>query len=336
MTFEPPRPETINRLTSDTIYGLAMLAGMHLDVFTPFKDGPMTAEQVADSLNVRPDKLRPLLHALAAAGLLEIAGDQFANTPEAQRYLVDGNADSMLGMARQLADYWPELLGTAESIRTGVPQSKIDYSTASEEMLQATYDRLHPLTESLTRRLLETYDFSSFRRLADVGGGSGALAITMSEALPDLKATIIDLPSVIHFSQRYIERAGAGDRIDVLAADVVTGPLSGSFDLAMMRSFTQVLTTDQARQALKNIAQVLEPGGVIYISGDGILDDSLVSPITAIRFGLSAVNRWDEGQASTVKEHSEWLSDAGFEDFFCEALPDGASIITARKPSADS
>ena len=102
--------------------------------------------------------------------------------------------------------------------------------------------------------------------MADVGRGSGALAITVTEAFPNLQATVIELPSVIPFTQRYIERATVGDRVDVQAANVVTGPLSGSFDLAMLKSFTQVLTPDQARQTLKNIAQVIETSGTFRLS----------------------------------------------------------------------
>ena len=59
----------------------------------------------------------------------------------------------------------------------------------------------------------------------------------------------------------------------------------------------------------------------------------MISPATAIRFGLSALNRWDDAQATTESEHREWLSEAGFVDFTREALPDGESIITAKKPA---
>ena len=333
MASQPPHPETINRLTDDVTYAMAMLAGMQLDIFTPLKDGARTAEQIAASLDVQPNKLRPLLRALAAAGFVTIAGDRFSNAPEAQRYLVDGEPDSMLGGTRQLAYLWTELLGTAESIRTGVPQSMVDYATMSEQRLQAAYDRMYPQSEAAVLRLLEKHDFSAYRRLADVGGGHGAVAITMTVAYPNLKATVIDLSSVIPFTQRYIERAGVGDRVDVQAVDASSEPLSGSFDLAIMRSFIQVLTTDQAQQALKNIAQVIEPGGVIYVWGAGILDDSMVSPPAAVRYGLATLNRLDGTHGSTENEHREWLSDAGFVDFSREVLPNSESIITARKPA---
>lgn len=331
MTNDLPSPDTIKSLNEGAAYALAMLAGMQLDVWTPLKDGPRTAEQIADALDVRTFKIKPLLYALVAAGLLTLNGDTFANTPEAQRYLVDGGPDSMLGTVRQLAHISTELLGTAESIRTGVPQSRVDFSGGSDEQREQIYDRQYPQSVDKTSRLLKTHDFSSFHRMADVGGGSGAFAITMTKACPNLRATVVDFPSVIPFTRRYIERAGAGDRVDVQVANAVAGPISGSFDVAVLKDFIQVLTADEAPRAINTISKVIEPGGAIYIWGAGILDDSMVSPMAALRFGLSALNRWDEGQAFTDREHREWLTDAGFENITREVLPEGESVITARK-----
>jgi hypothetical protein len=44
------QPETINNLRFSVDAGLAMLAGMQLDLFTPLKDGPMTAEQPCQAI----------------------------------------------------------------------------------------------------------------------------------------------------------------------------------------------------------------------------------------------------------------------------------------------
>ncbi len=43
MTIETPRSETIDKLASAVYPSFAMLAGMQLDLFTPLKDGPMSA-----------------------------------------------------------------------------------------------------------------------------------------------------------------------------------------------------------------------------------------------------------------------------------------------------
>ena len=48
-----------------------MLAGMQLEVFTPLKDGPLTATQLADAIGVNAEKLSRLLYALVTAGFID-------------------------------------------------------------------------------------------------------------------------------------------------------------------------------------------------------------------------------------------------------------------------
>ncbi len=87
MTGLPPRPETITNLRDSADAAFAMLAGMQLGVFTPLKDGSMTAEELADTLGVKAEKLSPLLYALVAAELLTVEDERFANTAETDHYL---------------------------------------------------------------------------------------------------------------------------------------------------------------------------------------------------------------------------------------------------------
>jgi SAM-dependent methyltransferase len=308
-----------------------MLAGMQLNVFDPLDGDPLTDEQVANALNVRPDRLRPLLYPLVAAGLIVTEEERFSNSPEASKYLVSSKPDYMGFNHASMASWWTELLGTAESIRTGAPQHRVDYSNMPPEELEKIYSRFYPSAFKAGKELVRRYDFARFRSLADVGGGSGGLAIAVTEACPHIKVTILDLPSAIPITTRLIERANAAERVRIQAADVTTGPLSSSFDVMVLRDFIQVLTEDQARRALKNVGRVMTPGGTIIIWSSGVLSDSLLFPVNALRFGMSAVNRWDEGGAYTESQHRTWLADAGFEDFTWEVLDSGESIITAKK-----
>jgi 2-hydroxy-4-(methylsulfanyl)butanoate S-methyltransferase len=82
------KPETINKLRFAVDAGFAMLAGMQLDLFTPLKSGPMTAEQLAAAIGVNPARLRLLLYVLVAAGLLTEQDGVFSNTSETNQFLV--------------------------------------------------------------------------------------------------------------------------------------------------------------------------------------------------------------------------------------------------------
>ena len=53
-------------------------------------------------------------------------------------------------------------------------------------------------------------------------------------------------------AQKIVEEEGATERIKVVAADVLSGPLAGSYDVAVLRAFLQVLSPQDARLAIKH------------------------------------------------------------------------------------
>jgi hypothetical protein len=76
MSTQPrTNPTTIETLADAVYPSFAMLAGMELDLFTPLKDGPLTAEEIARAAGTDRAKTAPLLHALVAIGLLKSDGD---------------------------------------------------------------------------------------------------------------------------------------------------------------------------------------------------------------------------------------------------------------------
>src|SRR6266849_4164217 len=115
-TSPSPQPTTIQKLATAVYPSFAMLAGMQLDVFTPLKDGPLTAGQLADTLGVKAEKLSPLLYALVTADLLTVDSDRFANTPEAQQFLVKGKPTYLEGRHENFSENWATLLHTTETI----------------------------------------------------------------------------------------------------------------------------------------------------------------------------------------------------------------------------
>lgn len=325
------RPDTITRLQQSVDSALAMLAGMQLDVFTPMKAGPMTLEQVAGAIEVRPIKLRPLMYALAVAGLLNLEGDKFSNTPEADRFLVMGTPEYMGGIQGNLSFRWESTLKTAESIRTGIPQAKLDFSAGSEDELEKFLRGLHPQTMTSGRELADKRDLSSCRTLADIGGGSGGLAIAVTEKYPQIKATVVELPTVTPITQLILDEAGAEDRVDVVAADVLSGPLAGSYDVAVLRALIQVLSPEDAVKALKNVRGAMKTGGTIHIIGR-MLDNSRLTPASSVTFSILTINLFDNGQSYTEEEYASWLVEAGFEGFERVSLSAGFDMVTARRP----
>jgi hypothetical protein len=330
----PPeiKPTTIFRLAHGVYPSMAMLAGMQLDVFTPLKDGPLTATALADTLRVKAERLSPLLYALVDADLLMVEGDRFANTPEADFYLVRGRP-TYLGSNHELySDLWSAALSAGASIRAGAPQVRHDFSAMSDAELAAFYRGLHAGALATGRQLATTFHFERFRTLLDVGGGSGGLAIAACQSCPGLEATVAELPRVARITRATVAEAKLADRVEVQAINIVERAPEGQFDAAVLRSLIQVLGREEARAALRHAGAAVEPGGMLFIVGH-VLEDNRLAPTNAVRMNLAFLSVYDEGQAYTEQEHRGWLGAAGFSDVEINygAAPGGASIVTARK-----
>ena len=333
MSDSLPTPNTIESYDNALLPALALLAGRQLDLFTPLKDASLSAEAIAEVLGADVSKLELLLYALVAAGVLTVDTGLFSNTPEANHFLVRGEPN-YIGGGRDI-DLWAHLLGTvlktADSVRTGCPQACHDYKNMPAAELERFFRKLHPGALAAGRDLISRYDFSSCRSMLDVGGGSGGLAIAVTEAHPDMYATIVDLPTVIPFTQQFVNESSAKDRFHVLAADVTNDKLTGSYDLAVLKAFTQTLSPNEIRRALKNVSDVIEPGGTVCVLAH-ILDDSRLSPRETAVFNLVFLNIYEVGQAYTASEYHEWLEEASFGEVERTYLEGGTSLLVARKP----
>ena len=327
---EVDHPEVIPRLLQGVYPSFALLAGLELDLFTSLAEGPATTDELAGRLGVDATRLELLLNALVVAGLLERSADRFDNTAEAARFLARGSPDFVGDAHVALATMWRAALGTAESIRSGVPQAPIDFASMSSEELAAFYHGFQNEARLAGIELARREDFSRCRRLADVGGGAGGLALAVARAWPELRVTVIDLPRVVPITRAAIEPSDVADRVDAVGADVVAQPVPGSYDVAVLRALIQVLGPEEARQAIAHVAAALEPGGEILILGR-ILDDSRLAPVASVMSNLVFLNVFEAGRAYTEAEHRAWLEEAGLGDVRRESLPGGREMIRARK-----
>jgi hypothetical protein len=326
----PPGREVIDRHAFAIYLPMTMLAGMKLDVFTPLKDGPLSAEALAEAVGVESARLSQLLYALVLAELLEVSDGLFANTAVSDHYLVRGRQSYIGDLHELYSRLWGVLPRTAESIRLAAPQAKQDFASGSEEELRAFFRQQQSGAMAAGKLLADTFNLKRFHKILDVAGGGGGFSIAACQACPELSSTVVDLPSVIPITRELVNEAGLADRIKAVPTDVCEHPPEGLFDAAILRNFIQVVSSVQARRALLNVAQALEPGGAILIWGR-VLDDSRLAPFESVVQNLIFLNQYDEGQSYTEREYRDWLAEAGFVDIQRTQQPGGHSIVSARK-----
>ncbi len=329
-TRPPAAPETIEKLADGAMAAYAMLAGMQLDLFTALEDGPKPASEIASQIDADPGKLKLLLYALVVAGLLTVDGELFSNTAESNQFLVKGRPTYIGARHAAFSARWQDAFMTAESVRTGQAQAKLEFGAMTEDDLEVFLRGLNPQAAASGRTLAQNFDFSTYERMLEVGAGLGGVTLAVADAFPHIQAVLADFPAVVSIAGKVIDEAGLSGRVSTIQADATVDPLGGPFDVAVMRAFIQVLDHEGAQLALDNIANSLRAGGDIYVIGR-VVDDTRLVPAQAALFNVTFLNVYDGGQAYTESEYRSWLEKAGFKDFKIMSVPSGDSIISARK-----
>ena len=326
----PPSRAPIDNVRLATYTPMAVRAALQLGLFTPLATRPMTAGELAGVLGVKLRRLESLLYQLVVSEFLHVNNRRFSNSDMAEHYLVEGTPNYIGSIHAVWTEQFNAMMHTADSIRSDAAQTKMDFSAMSQEELEGFLRGLHGSAVAAGRSLSKLPKIAEARKLIDVGGGSGGLAIALCEEHPLLHATIVDLHSVVPIASQLVAEAGLADRINVTTADILNNPLDGKFDIATARSLFQVLSVDQSRRAAQNISAALINGGTLFILGM-ITDDSHLSPKSSVGMNLVFMNMFDNGQAYTETEYREWLTDAGFFDVSREPHLMGYDLITAEK-----
>ena len=316
----------IERISAGVYPASALLAGMQLDLFTPLAGRACSAAELADLLGVEQDRLETLLYALVAAGLLRVADGRFANGEEAERRLVRGRSGFVGDKHLMLAQCFAAALQTAESVRSGSPAAAIDFTKRDEGDLAALLRGLHPGGKAVGRELAAQLAIADGATVLDVGGGSGGVALGLLEARPSAVVTVAELAEVAPLTRRFVAEEGQAERVRVIECDLCAERPVGTYDLAVLKAFIQVLAVEVAQRALQHVYQALAPGGRVVIYGD-MVDDSRVEPAESALFSLFFLGAYASGRAYAEGEYRSWLAAAGFSGV--EVLEQG--VLLAHK-----
>ena len=337
----PELPSAVPLMALSTgFWAFKTLAAAHeLDLFSRLAGGPgTTAGELAQALGLQPRPAEMLLTGCAALGLLEKTEGRYRNTPLSEAYLVRGKPYYFGGFV-QMADKrlyagWGKL---AEALRTNRPttwdpdtQSSI-FDGEDPKMLAYFWEAMHSLSTMSARKLGEAVDFSRFRRLLDIGGGSGAYDIELCKQYGELRATVFDLPHVAEIAAGKIAEAGLADRVDAVGGSFFDS-LPGSYDVHLLSMILHDWDEAKNRALLRRSFEALPSGGAVVIS-ELLVNDEKTGPAPAALMSLNMLVE-TEGRNYTPAEYAVWLEEAGFrqiETIWFDA-PAANGAVIGRKP----
>lgn len=332
-----PNPAPVLDLIDAFRRSKIMFTASAFGIFDRLVEGPQTAEQLAAETGTNAGALARLLEACAALGLLFHRAGSFENTPLAAAYLAGSSPHSLAGYIRYsdqaLYPLWAHLDDAVRENSNRWQQtfpsnseSIFDHFFRSDEAMRTFLQGMHGFGCLSSPAIVEAFDLSRFRRLVDLGGGTGHLAATACERYPGMQATIFDLPRVISFTREMIANSPARDRLDVRSGDFFVDPLPAA-DLYCVSRILHDWAEPKIDALLARVAAILAPGGGLLIAETLFEDDHSGPP--AAHWQSMNMLVCTEGRERSFAEYRILLERAGFRDIQCRRTGQPLDAILA-------
>ncbi|MCC5989130.1 MAG: methyltransferase domain-containing protein [Pararhodobacter sp.] len=328
---------------SDIAFGFmaskALFAALRFDLFTHLASGPRTAAELARATGLHKLRAETLLTALAGQGLVSVEDGRFANSPGAEAFLVKGaKYDFGDYLRRQVGE---QMYGLLDQIEDALDDKLPAEATASYAEWFSDPDQARLYSESQhagslgpARQLARAIDLSGAKRLLDVGGGTGAFAITLCEAFPGLSATIVDFPNVAAVGRDYITRAGLHDRISYIEGDAGETDWPEKQDVVLMSYLLSGVPAEAHESLLARAFANLRPGGMLLLH-DFVVNSDRSGPRLAALWQLQHTAFTPRARSVDAAWLEKALRGAGFGDVeIGPMIPEMTMLARATRPPA--
>jgi demethylspheroidene O-methyltransferase len=272
MTRRPT--EALFDICAGFVYAQVLSACVRLHLLETLQAGPLVTQEIAHSLDMRPDAAGRLLRAATALGLIEEAGGG--------RYALGMLGAAVLGnpglaaLIDHQALLYADLADPVKLLRREDPHAQIaaffPYAgkpnpAALSPAQVASFSGLMASTNGLVAdQVLAAYRVGRHTRLLDIGGGEGTFLRTAARRAPRLQLALFDLPAVVERARARLAAADLLKRSELHAGDFLHDKLPPDCDLISLLRVVQDLDDNDAMLLLRNVRRALPPGGRLLLA----------------------------------------------------------------------
>ena len=317
--------EPITKLTTGLWQFRVLVAGLKLDIFSVVSK-PRTVKDIAKKLKIKADPAERLLNALVAMELLEKKGNSYFNTPVAEKFLVKDSPDyfgDFVLMFEESDESWKKL---DQAIIKNAP---VIVGHRDRFRTKGFTRAMHNNAQAPAKALSGLIDFSDKKHLLDIGAGSGAFSIILTNKFESLKATIIELPSVCQTAKEYVKKDGDLEKINLIKGDYFKVEYP-PHDIALFGQIFHSNSPAQNKDLLKKVYEKLEDSGLVIIT-EFLLDKDKTGPLFPALFSLNMLKQLKDGRSYTFSEIKKWLENIGFKNIKKKRLVGPHTAIIAYK-----
>lgn len=330
--------EELSRVAFGFMASKALFAGLHIDLFSRLAEGIDSIDGLAAATKVPRNRILTVVTALTSIGAVKFEDGKYSNSPAAEQFLVQGAKYDFGDYLRyqidkQMYPFMEQLNDVLDG--TNDPNAIDSYAHWMSDSEQAAIysESQHSGSLGPGRTLARTVDLSKAKALLDVGGGTGAMTISLCNAYPDLHSTIIEFPNVAEIGWRFVSDADLINRVRYVPGNALESTWPTEQDAILMSYLLSGVPGDRIGDLLKWSWESLEPGGVLMIH-DFMIEKGRRGPTLAALWQLQHMAFTPEAQSISTFWLSDTLKETGFTvDSVGDLIPSMTKLIVARKPA---
>jgi predicted transcriptional regulator len=233
--------------------------------------GLRTAPELAEASNADADALDRVLRHLTKAGLFNRGESGRYSLTDRGDELRDDRTRAMLDIESAIGRADLSFVQLLHSVRTGKAAFPLQYRSDFWDDLSrdpgrtASYDTQMGFDVAADAAdIVSVYDWGSLGHVVDVGGGNGALLITLLTAHPGLRGTVFDQPVTAESARKDLKAAGLASRADVVAGSFFD-PLPPGAGGYVLSAIIHDWDDDAACAILRRCAEAAGPEAPILV-----------------------------------------------------------------------
>ena len=320
-----PTPESIMKIGTGFWASKILLSAVKFQIFTTLAEKKsMSAMDIKTHLGFKctDRNVYDYLDALTTFGFLKRDG-----LWETATYSNDDNTDFFLDKSKpsyiggilemlnnRLYKFWETL---EEGLLTGLPQNEAKSGGNLFEALYSDANRLKEFVYAMSgiqmgnfMAFAQTFDFSNYKTLVDVGGSAALLSLMVAKHQPHMTCVSWDLPVVAPIANETINKFQLQDRVTTANGDFFKDQFPKA-DIVVMGNILHDWDEETKLMLMKKAYDALPEGGA-FVAMEAIIDDERKKNAFGLMMSINMLIETGKGFDYTFADFNKWAKETGF------------------------
>ena len=320
-----PTPESIMKIGTGFWASKILLSAVKFQIFTTLAEkNSMSAMEIKTHLGFKcTDRhVYDYLDALTTFGFIKRDG-----LWETATYSNDDNTDFFLDKSKpsyiggilemlnnRLYKFWETL---EEGLLTGLPQNEAKSGGNLFEALYSDANRLKEFVYAMSgiqmgnfMAFAQTFDFSNYKTLVDVGGSAALLSLMVAKHQPHMTCVSWDLPVVAPIANETINKFQLQDRVTTANGDFFKDQFPKA-DIVVMGNILHDWDEETKLMLMKKAYDALPEGGA-FVAMEAIIDDERKKNAFGLMMSINMLIETGKGFDYTFADFNKWAKETGF------------------------